>query len=82
MDAPLGHKSPKIFLPNLSTDGQSDATFEAKKHQPQLHCRTLVVVSDKFVNKGNMDDTPRPARNFSLPDIKGGTHTITDASHF
>ena len=40
-----GHTiSPPKCLPNLSTYSQENATFEAKKRQPQLHCRTLVII--------------------------------------
>ena len=35
--------SPQNSLPNLSTDSQDNANFEAKKRQPQLECRTLIM---------------------------------------
>ena len=30
-------------MPNLSTDGRENATFEAKKRQPKFNFRTLIV---------------------------------------
>ena len=37
--------SPPIFLPNLSTDGQENATFAAKKCKPTLKSRTLLILN-------------------------------------
>ena len=41
--------SPKDFLQNLSTDGQDNATFEAKKCKPKLKGRTLFIVCGAFL---------------------------------